>query len=86
MTKWARESKENERAFWTGIYPKLLPLQVAGDQDNPRQNNTVVINWNWPKEALPKMGSMHRGRPLSPSIAGLIAGLPSSATGVQERP
>ena len=31
MTKWVRESKENERAFWTSIYTKLLPLQVAGD-------------------------------------------------------
>jgi hypothetical protein len=37
MTKWVRESKENERAFWTSIYTKLLPLQVAGDQDNPLQ-------------------------------------------------
>jgi hypothetical protein len=35
MTKWARESKENERTFWTSIYPRLLPLQVAGDKDNP---------------------------------------------------
>jgi hypothetical protein len=35
MTKWVRESRENERAFWTSIYTKLLPLQVAGDKDNP---------------------------------------------------
>ena len=35
MTKWVRESKENERAFWTSIHTKLLPLQVAGDQDDP---------------------------------------------------
>ena len=35
MTKWVRESKENERVFWSSIYIKLLPLQVAGDQDNP---------------------------------------------------
>jgi hypothetical protein len=35
MTKWVRESKKNEHAFWTSIYTKLLPLQVAGDQDNP---------------------------------------------------
>jgi hypothetical protein len=35
MTKWVRESKENERVFWTSIYTKLLPLQVAADQDNP---------------------------------------------------
>jgi hypothetical protein len=35
MTEWVRKSAENERAFWTNIYPKLLPLQVAGDRDNP---------------------------------------------------
>jgi hypothetical protein len=35
MTKWVRESKENERVFWSSIYIKLLPLQVAGDQHNP---------------------------------------------------
>jgi hypothetical protein len=28
-----RESKENERV--SSIYIKLLPLQVAGDQDKP---------------------------------------------------
>ena len=37
MTKWVRESKENERVFWSSIYTKLLPLQVAGDQDNSIQ-------------------------------------------------
>jgi hypothetical protein len=35
MTEWVRKGAENERAFWTNIYPKLLPLQVAGDRDNP---------------------------------------------------
>jgi hypothetical protein len=35
MTAWVRESKENEKAFWTNIYTKLLPLQVAGDKDSP---------------------------------------------------
>jgi hypothetical protein len=33
MTKWVLESKENERVFWSSIYIKLLPLQVA--EDNP---------------------------------------------------
>ena len=28
LTTWAKESAENERAFWVTIYPKLLPLQV----------------------------------------------------------
>jgi hypothetical protein len=35
MTKWVRESADNEKAFWTSTYTKLLPLQVAGDTDNP---------------------------------------------------
>jgi hypothetical protein len=35
LVEWAQEDPQNERAFWTSIYPKLLPLQVAGDPDNP---------------------------------------------------
>ncbi len=34
LVDWAKEDPVNERAFWSSIYPKLLPLQVhgAGDQ------------------------------------------------------
>jgi hypothetical protein len=28
---WAQEEAKNEAAFWTTIYPKLLPLQVNAD-------------------------------------------------------
>lgn len=35
MIEWARESDANERVFWSQIYTKLLPLQVAGDTENP---------------------------------------------------
>ena len=35
LVSWAKEDAANERAFWASIYPKLLPLQVSGDQDNP---------------------------------------------------
>jgi len=31
LATWAKESPENERAFWVSIYPKLIPLQVGGD-------------------------------------------------------
>lgn len=31
LQEWARESPENEAAFWTRIYPRLLPVQVAAD-------------------------------------------------------
>ena len=29
IVAWAREDPLNERAFWSTIYPKLLPLQVG---------------------------------------------------------
>lgn len=35
LLAWAKEAPENERAFWSSIYPKLLPFTVAGDADNP---------------------------------------------------
>ena len=30
LVEWVREDPLNERAFWSSIYPKLLPLQVNG--------------------------------------------------------
>jgi len=33
LAAWAKEDPLNERAFWTTIYPKLIPVQVAGDPD-----------------------------------------------------
>ena len=33
MIDWAQSDPINERAFWTQIYPKLLPLQVNGAGD-----------------------------------------------------
>lgn len=35
LTEWAKESPENEKAFWVQIYPKLLPLTVQGDPSAP---------------------------------------------------
>jgi hypothetical protein len=32
---WAQSDPANERAFWTLIYPKLLPLQVTGEDGKP---------------------------------------------------
>jgi hypothetical protein len=31
LVAWAKEDAKNEAAFWTQIYPKLLPLQVNAD-------------------------------------------------------
>ena len=35
LQAWAQEDKRNEHAFWTLIYPKLLPLQVTGGEGKP---------------------------------------------------
>lgn len=35
MLQWVRDDPANERAFWTAIYPKLLPLTIGGDKNNP---------------------------------------------------
>lgn len=42
LYEWAKESAENEKAFWTSIYPKLLPLTVYGDAQNPLRVVTRV--------------------------------------------
>lgn len=34
LIDWAKADAKNEAAFWTTIYPKLLPLQVAGEVDH----------------------------------------------------
>ncbi|MEM5315559.1 hypothetical protein [Paraburkholderia sp. JHI869] len=41
LVAWAKEDPLNERVFWGTIYPKLLPLQVAGDGGGPIQ---LVLN------------------------------------------
>lgn len=37
LVDWAKEDPKNESAFWTTIYPKLLPLQVSGEGGGPLQ-------------------------------------------------
>jgi hypothetical protein len=37
LIEWAKEDPINERAFWTHMYPKLLPLQVTGEDGGPVQ-------------------------------------------------
>jgi hypothetical protein len=34
LVAWAQEDAKNERAFWTALYPKLIPVQVEGPGDN----------------------------------------------------
>ena len=35
LITWAQEDPANERAFWTQMYTKLVPVQVGADPDAP---------------------------------------------------
>lgn len=35
LVEWVQEDPQNERVFWGTIYPKLLPLQVSGENGAP---------------------------------------------------
>lgn len=35
MLQWANDDEKNATIFWERIFPKLLPLTVSGDKDNP---------------------------------------------------
>ena len=41
MLEWAQEDPKNEGIFWERIYPKLLPLQISGE-------NGGAIQISWP--------------------------------------
>lgn len=41
LVTWAKEDPLNERAFWSSIYPKLLPLQVTGEDGGALQ---IIVN------------------------------------------
>jgi len=44
LSAWAKEDPKNEAAFWTTIYPKLLPLQLAGAGENGEHIHE--LRWN----------------------------------------
>lgn len=35
LVAWVQEDPANEKAFWTTIYPKLVPVTLGGDAENP---------------------------------------------------
>ena len=43
LVEWAKEDPLNERAFWTSIYTKLLPLQVKAEIDGQFKNSIEVV-------------------------------------------
>lgn len=42
LVSWAKEDPLNERMFWGTIYPKLLPLQVSGENGGPIETVTRI--------------------------------------------
>jgi hypothetical protein len=44
LAAWIKEDPDNEKAFWTSIYPKLLPLQVTGEGGGPIEYAQVLFN------------------------------------------
>ena len=45
LTEWAQESPENEKLFWTVIYPKLIP-------HSHNISGSMSVKWPLPKSAL----------------------------------
>lgn len=43
LVAWAQEDPLNERAFWSSIYPRLLPLQVTGEGGGPIQVSQIQL-------------------------------------------
>lgn len=42
MLAWVQEDPANEKLFWSSIYPKLLPLQVANPEGETFKTTRVV--------------------------------------------
>jgi hypothetical protein len=42
LVAWVKEDAKNESVFWASIYPKLIPLQLAGEDGGPVAIELVV--------------------------------------------
>lgn len=43
LLAWTKEAPENEKAFWTTIYPKLVSLTVSGPGEEGE--HVMVLKW-----------------------------------------
>jgi hypothetical protein len=41
LVKWANKNDDNAKAFYTQVWPKIVPLQVGGDPDSPHRIEIV---------------------------------------------
>lgn len=42
LVDWCKEDPGNEKAFWSSVYPKLLPLQVANEGGEPFEVTVIT--------------------------------------------
>ena len=45
LITWAKASPENERVFWSTIYPRLVPHEVSGSADGAPISIAIVKPW-----------------------------------------
>ena len=45
LVAWAKASPENERVFWSTIYPRLVPHEVSGSADGAPISIAIVKPW-----------------------------------------
>ncbi len=46
LVAWAKEDPLNERAFWATIYPKLIPVQLTGEDGGAiKTDNTFRLEF-----------------------------------------
>lgn len=43
LVTWVEASDDNRKVFYSTIYPKLIPVQLTGDPDNPLEMNIRQI-------------------------------------------
>jgi hypothetical protein len=41
LVAWVQEDPGNEKTFWSSLYPKLLPLQLSGEDGGPIAVQTI---------------------------------------------
>ncbi len=45
LVTWAKANPENERVFWSTIYPRLVPHEVSGSADGSPISIAIVKPW-----------------------------------------
>jgi hypothetical protein len=60
LVKWITKTPKNEYAFWTAIFPRLLPLQVRG----PGERGELLVKTELTMEEL-RRALQARGLPVS---------------------